>query len=150
MPPLSIITLSYDFDNGGIKVRAGVECIISSAAAVQWCKSELNKNQSKNKTKMNKTAICYAAVLLVVYFTLVFCEETPENNATHLVDTNTNTDTDIDSLINAGRDLLEFEGRTRRHRHRFWCKLLSEYLSIFYYVITDLSVLSDLSIRRNN
>lgn len=99
---------------------------------------------------MNKTTIWYAAVLLVVYFTLVFCEETPENNDTPLVDTNANTDTDMDSLINAGRDLLEFEGRTRRHRHRFWCKLPSKYLLIFYYVITDLSDLSELSIRRNN
>lgn len=78
---------------------------------------------------MNKTAIWYAAVLLLVYFTLVFCDETPENNDSQLVDTNTHTDTDtdMDSLINAGRDLLEFEGRTRRHRHRFWCKFLTEY-----------------------
>lgn len=80
---------------------------------------------------MNKTAIWYAAVLLLVYFTLVFCDETPENNETQLVDTNTqtntDTDTDMDSLINAGRDLLEFEGRTRRHRHRFWCKFPIKY-----------------------
>jgi len=73
---------------------------------------------------MNKTTIWYAAVLLLVYFTLVFCEESPENTDTQLLSTNTDTDMDTETLLNAGRDLLEFEGRTRRHRHHFWCKFL--------------------------
>lgn len=75
---------------------------------------------------MNKTTIWYAAVLLVVYFTLVFCEETAEagNAETQIMNTNSDmeTDTDTETLFNTGRALLEFEGRTRRHGHRFWCK----------------------------
>lgn len=80
---------------------------------------------------MNKTTIWYAAVLLVIYFTLVFCDETPENAETQVM--NTNTDMDMETLLNTGRELLEFEGRTRRHRHRLWCKFLRYN---YYYVNT--------------
>ncbi|KAH8394790.1 hypothetical protein KR222_006027 [Zaprionus bogoriensis] len=95
---------------------------------------------------MNKTALWYAAVLLVVYFTLVFCEESSEQNENiQLVDTSTNTDTnvdtDMDSLINAGRDLLEFEGRTRRHRHRFWYRHLWP-LAIAYWIKVKVVIVS--------
>ncbi|ALC41538.1 CG12920 [Drosophila busckii] len=88
---------------------------------------------------MNKTTILYGAVLLVVYFTLVFCEESSDNVSTQLV--NTNSDMNADELLNAGRDLLEFEGRTRRHRHRLWYRHLWP-LAIAYWIKVKLVIVS--------
>ncbi|KAH8372255.1 hypothetical protein KR093_010774 [Drosophila rubida] len=88
---------------------------------------------------MNKTAIWYAAVLLLVYFTLVFCEEAQENPDTQLL--SGNSDTDTETLNNAGRDLLEFEGRTRRHRHRFWYRHLWP-LAIAYWIKVKVVIVS--------
>ncbi|KAH8397295.1 hypothetical protein KR215_011926 [Drosophila sulfurigaster] len=88
---------------------------------------------------MNKTTIWYAAVLLLVYFTLVFCDETQENADTQLLSNNTDTDTDI--LDNVGRALQEFEGRTRRHRHRFWYRHLWP-LAIAYWIKVKVVIVS--------
>lgn len=55
---------------------------------------------------------------MIIYYTLVFCEET-ENAETQPAALDNPAE---DTWENLGRELMEFEGRTRRHRHHFWCK----------------------------
>ncbi|XP_030379858.1 uncharacterized protein LOC115628049 [Scaptodrosophila lebanonensis] len=81
---------------------------------------------------MHKNTIFYAAVLLIVYFTLVFCEEEVDNTETQTPD--------LETLLSTGRDLLEVEGRTRR-RHRFWLRHLWP-LAIAYWIKVKVVIVS--------
>ncbi|XP_017146235.1 uncharacterized protein LOC108158457 [Drosophila miranda] len=86
---------------------------------------------------MQKNTIWYAAVLLVLYLTLVFCEETEES-----ADPPAALDNQTESWENLGRELMEFEGRTRRHRHHmFWYRHLWP-LAIAYFIKVKVVIVS--------
>ncbi|BFG05916.1 uncharacterized protein DMAD_04535 [Drosophila madeirensis] len=85
---------------------------------------------------MQKNTIWYAAVLLVLYLTLVFCQETEE-----VADTPAALDNQTDSWENLGRELMEFEGRTRRHRHHMFYRHLWP-LAIAYFVKVKVVIVS--------
>ncbi|KAH8367212.1 hypothetical protein KR084_008288 [Drosophila pseudotakahashii] len=86
---------------------------------------------------MHKNTIWYGAVLLVVYFTLVFCEETKNDEPPAEVDSQAE-----DTWENLGRELMEFEGRTRRHRHHmFWYRHLWP-IAIAYWIKVKVVIVS--------
>ncbi|XP_039488421.1 uncharacterized protein LOC120449834 [Drosophila santomea] len=86
---------------------------------------------------MHKNTIWYGAVLLVVYFTLVFCEETKNEEDPAQLDNQAE-----DTWENFGRDLMEFEGRTRRHRHHmFWYRHLWP-IAIAYWIKVKVVIVS--------
>ncbi|KAH8233773.1 hypothetical protein KR026_012190 [Drosophila bipectinata] len=86
---------------------------------------------------MHKNTIWYGAVLLVLYYTLVFCEETENAEPSTQVDNQTE-----DTWENLGRELMEFEGRTRRHRHHmFWYRHLWP-IAIAYWIKVKVVIVS--------
>ncbi|XP_017066672.1 uncharacterized protein LOC108104861 [Drosophila eugracilis] len=86
---------------------------------------------------MHKNTIWYGAVLLVVYFTLVFCEEAKNEEPAAELDNQAG-----DTWENLGRELMEFEGRTRRHRHHmFWYRHLWP-LAIAYWIKVKVVIVS--------
>ncbi|KAI8036379.1 uncharacterized protein LOC128256510 [Drosophila gunungcola] len=86
---------------------------------------------------MHKNTIWYGAVLLLVYFTLVFCEVTDNVEPPAEVDSQAE-----DSWENLGRELMEFEGRTRRHRHHmFWYRHLWP-IAIAYWIKVKVVIVS--------
>ncbi|KAH8291184.1 hypothetical protein KR054_009608 [Drosophila jambulina] len=87
---------------------------------------------------MHKNTIWYGAVLLVLYYTLVFCEET-EHAGTQPAEVDSQAE---DTWENLGRELMEFEGRTRRHRHHmFWYRHLWP-LAIAYWIKVKVVIVS--------
>ncbi|XP_017020072.1 uncharacterized protein [Drosophila kikkawai] len=87
---------------------------------------------------MHKNTIWYGAVLLVLYYTLVFCEE-PENAGTQPAEVDNQAE---DTWENLGRELMEFEGRTRRHRHHmFWYRHLWP-IAIAYWIKVKVVIVS--------
>ncbi|KAH8269450.1 hypothetical protein KR018_003391 [Drosophila ironensis] len=86
---------------------------------------------------MHKNTIWYGAVLLVLYFTLVFCEEQEQADPQAAVDSQAE-----DTWENLGRALTEFEGRTRRHRHHmFWYRHLWP-IAIAYWIKVKVVIVS--------
>ncbi|XP_037715153.1 uncharacterized protein LOC119550516 [Drosophila subpulchrella] len=85
---------------------------------------------------MHKNTIWYGAVLLVVYFTLVFCEETKNEEPPAELDNQAE-----DTWENLGRELIEFEGRTRRHRHHMWYRHLWP-IAIAYWIKVKVVIVS--------
>ncbi|KAH8402154.1 hypothetical protein KR009_010165 [Drosophila setifemur] len=85
---------------------------------------------------MHKNTIWYGAVLLVIYYTLVFCEETENGVAPAELDNQAE-----DTWENLGRELMEFEGRTRRHRHHMWWRHLWP-IAIAYWIKVKVVIVS--------
>ncbi|EDW72547.1 uncharacterized protein Dwil_GK20643 [Drosophila willistoni] len=85
---------------------------------------------------MHKNTIWYAAILLVIYFTLVFCDENIDDE--HVKNQSEIMKTPAREI---GQDLLEFEGRTRRHRHMFWWRHIWP-IAIAYWIKVKVIIVS--------
>ncbi|XP_022224276.2 uncharacterized protein LOC111075368 [Drosophila obscura] len=89
---------------------------------------------------MQKNLIVYAAVLLVLYLTLVFCEETEESASADPA-LPAALDNETESWESLGRELMAFEGRTRRHRlHSFYRHIWP--IAIAYFIKVKVVIVS--------